>query len=86
MSDSVIVNIEGWLDQARGGSKEALGRLLAAHMNYLKTLAYAQMDDRYATARELADDLSRFLNHQPIAARRPSAIDRLGKWALRKKK
>ncbi|MFN9602420.1 MAG: hypothetical protein ACK6A7_03125, partial [Planctomycetota bacterium] len=31
-------------------------------------------------------DLNRFLNHQPIAARRPSAVDRLGKWALRKKK
>ncbi|MBU6174564.1 MAG: serine/threonine-protein kinase, partial [Planctomycetes bacterium] len=45
-----------------------------------------EKDDRYATAGELADDLHRFLNHQPIAARRPSVADRLGKWALRKKK
>lgn len=45
-----------------------------------------EKDDRYATAGELAEDLYRFLNHQPIAARRPSVADRLGKWALRKKK
>jgi serine/threonine protein kinase len=43
-------------------------------------------DDRYATAGELASDLQRFLNQEPIAARRPSVVDRLGKWALRKKK
>jgi RNA polymerase sigma-70 factor (ECF subfamily) len=46
MSNSVVMNIENWLAQAKGGSQESLGRLLGAHMNYLKTLAYAQMDDR----------------------------------------
>jgi RNA polymerase sigma-70 factor (ECF subfamily) len=46
MNDSAVMNIENWLAQAKGGSREALGRLLGAHMNYLKTLAYAQMDDR----------------------------------------
>lgn len=45
-----------------------------------------EKDERYATAGELANDLHRFLNHEPIAARRPSVVDRLGKWALRKKK
>lgn len=45
-----------------------------------------EKDERYATAGALADDLHRFLNHEPIAARRPSVIDRVGKWALRKKK
>lgn len=45
-----------------------------------------EKDERYATAGELADDLHRFLHHQPIVARRPSVADRLGKWALRKKK
>jgi serine/threonine protein kinase len=45
-----------------------------------------EKDERYKTAGELADDLYRFLNYQPIAARRPSVADRLGKWALRKKK
>ncbi len=38
---------------------------------------------RYATARELADDLRRFLADEPIRARRPSTADRVGKWARR---
>ncbi|NUQ63573.1 MAG: protein kinase, partial [Pirellulales bacterium] len=39
--------------------------------------------DRYATAREMADDLRRFLDDRPIAARRPSLAERLGKWCRR---
>jgi serine/threonine protein kinase/Flp pilus assembly protein TadD len=38
---------------------------------------------RYATAQELADDLQRFLNHKPIAARPPQLIERMLKWARR---
>lgn len=38
---------------------------------------------RFATAQELADDLLRFLAHQPIRARRPSPLLRLGKWRRR---
>jgi tetratricopeptide (TPR) repeat protein len=40
-------------------------------------------EDRYATAKELADDLRRFLNHEPIRARRPSLAQRAAKWARR---
>jgi WD40 repeat protein/serine/threonine protein kinase len=40
---------------------------------------------RYASARELAEDLSRFLTQQPIAARPPSTLDRWCKFARRNK-
>ncbi|MCY2985403.1 MAG: sigma-70 family RNA polymerase sigma factor [Planctomycetota bacterium] len=46
MNDSAVINIENWLCQAKSGNIDALGRLLSAYMNYLKTLAHAQMDDR----------------------------------------
>ncbi len=39
--------------------------------------------DRYATARELADDLRRFLDNRPILARPPSLVQRLRKMARR---
>jgi serine/threonine protein kinase/tetratricopeptide (TPR) repeat protein len=40
---------------------------------------------RYATGRALADDLRRFLMDQPIAASRPTAVERLRRWARRHK-
>src|SRR5207249_1610872 len=39
--------------------------------------------ERYATAQELADDLERFLNDEPVRARRPSLLQRGRKWARR---
>jgi serine/threonine protein kinase len=39
--------------------------------------------DRYASAQELADDLRRFLDHKPIAARPPTLVDRTRKWTRR---
>ncbi len=38
---------------------------------------------RYATAQEMADDLRRFLEHKPIAAKRPSIVAVAQKWARR---
>jgi serine/threonine protein kinase len=42
-----------------------------------------EAEARYATARELADDLGRFLNDQPIRARRPNLLERTSRWSRR---
>jgi serine/threonine protein kinase len=39
--------------------------------------------ERYATAREFADDLHRFLDNRPVVARRPTSLERAAKWARR---
>jgi serine/threonine-protein kinase len=38
---------------------------------------------RYATARDLADELRRFLEDKPVLARRPGPLDRAAKWSRR---
>ena len=38
---------------------------------------------RYSTAKELADDLDRWLRHEPIHARRIGVFNRAGKWVRR---
>ena len=41
--------------------------------------------ERYNTARELAEDLERFLDGRPIVASPPSMLSRVGKWAKRRR-
>ena len=41
--------------------------------------------DRYATAGELAADLARFINNEPIVARPPGVFHRAAKWTSRHK-
>jgi hypothetical protein len=38
---------------------------------------------RYATAQEMADDLTRFLENRPIEAKRPGLLRRASKWSRR---
>jgi hypothetical protein len=53
----------------------------------LETIVLAAMaksrDERYASARALADDLECFLAGKPTLARRPTISDRAAKWARR---
>jgi serine/threonine protein kinase/WD40 repeat protein len=40
-------------------------------------------EERYGTAQELAEDLRRFVNDQPVQARRPTRLQQASKWARR---
>ena len=55
----------------------------------LETIVLKAMEkrpqDRYTTAQELADDLERWLKHEPIRARRPTLLQRASKWVRRHK-
>lgn len=48
----------------------------------LKALRHSP-SDRYQTAQEFADDLHRYLNEMPIAARNPTLIEKTRKWMRR---
>lgn len=64
-----------------------LRRLNPAVPRDLETIVHKALarepSDRYATARELADDLGRHLDARPIAARPPGRLARAGRWARR---
>ncbi len=42
-----------------------------------------ELEARYATAAEFADDLQRYLEDKPIRARRPTLVERTTKWSRR---
>ena len=65
-------------------SLSTLNRTLAGDIDTIVRKALAkEKDRRYQSAEALADDIRRFLNEQPIAARRPSALYELRKFARR---
>jgi WD40 repeat protein len=60
----------------------ALVRLIPRELETIVLKALSKdRDERYASAQEMADDLRRFLNDQPILARRPTVLQRLFRWA-----
>jgi eukaryotic-like serine/threonine-protein kinase len=65
----------------------SLRRLNPAVPADLETIVLKAMAEdpssRYATAQELAADLTRFIDDRPILARRPGAIERTLRWARR---
>ncbi|MGL4513059.1 MAG: protein kinase domain-containing protein [Lacipirellulaceae bacterium] len=75
------------LDRVERHEPVAPRRLNAAIPIDLETIILRAMakdrDARYATARELADDLRRFLDGRPTVARPPSGAERVARWLRR---
>jgi serine/threonine protein kinase len=74
-----IAHQEPWLPRSVDGSIP-----IDLETILLKAMA-KNPSDRYSSAQELADDLQRFQEGKPIQARRPTLLDRTGKWARRHK-
>jgi WD40 repeat protein/serine/threonine protein kinase len=75
------------IKQVTMGEPEPLGRVRKGIPRDLETIIHRAIERdparRYQTADELADDLRRFLDDQPVKARRTSVLGRLGRWARR---
>lgn len=70
--------------ERRRVSAQALGRRLRGDLDNIVLMAMRkEPQDRYATARALADDIERHLNHEPIAARAPTWRYRTRKFLQR---
>jgi serine/threonine protein kinase len=65
-------------------SPRAIDRSIAAELETIVLKAVSKSPaDRYATARDFADDLQRYLRHEPIHARRATLAQRGRKWLRR---
>jgi WD40 repeat protein len=84
VGDSVVQILE----RVRDAEPERLRRV-APHVDRdLETICLTalqkQPQKRYGSALELAEDLARWLAHEPIRARPAGAVERVGKWARRR--
>jgi predicted Ser/Thr protein kinase len=75
------------LDQVRGKDPVSIRALQPSVPLDLETICLKCLakrpDQRYTTAAELAEELTRFLEHRPISARRPGPIERGTRWCRR---
>ena len=75
------------IDQVLNAEVAPLGKLNPDIPRDLVTIVHKAIErdpgHRYQTARELADDLQRFVDDEPIKARRVSAIERITRWSRR---
>jgi tetratricopeptide (TPR) repeat protein/predicted Ser/Thr protein kinase len=78
---------EAWVERAerRGRDPGALARELRGDLDAVILRALApERERRYATALELAQDLERWVRHEPVTARAPGVGYRLAKLARRR--
>lgn len=75
------------IENLRAGAIERLEKLVPDVPRDLATIIHKAIDRepaaRYQTAGELADDLRRFLDDEPIRARRVSSVERFRRWSRR---
>jgi serine/threonine-protein kinase len=72
------------MTDARGGTPQRLRRLYAGDLDNIVAKALKKRpEERYATVGALADDLERYLNHQPVSARADSWGYRAAKFVRR---
>lgn len=77
------------IDHVMQSQIETLATLNPKVPSDLQTVIHKAIDrapeHRYQSAADLADDLHRFLNDEPIKARRVSLLERLNRWSRRHK-
>jgi len=84
LSDASVTGTPNAVAEKRGTSPEKLRHDLRGDLDTIiaKTLK-KNPSERYASVNAFADDLQRFLRHEPISARPDSAIYRAGKFLRR---
>jgi serine/threonine protein kinase len=72
------------LSANRQSDPKRLCQFLRGDLDWIVMRALAKdRKERYATAKELADDVERFLDDRPVLARPPTLKDRVRKWTRR---
>ena len=83
-----LTDIQGYFDRRREPPKSLRhrNRYIPADFETIVLKCIAESpQERYTTAKELAEDLGRFLEGRPIMASPPSLLSRAAKWAKRRR-